>query len=245
MVKVDDFYRKEYGVVAGIDEAGRGCLAGPVVAAAVILEYDIEEVRDSKLLTSKTREKLFDEIMEKAVVGIGMATPEEIDLQNIFNATKMAMNRALENLPVKPSFVIIDGKGLDLDVPGTCLVGGDRKSKLIGAASIIAKVVRDRLMEKLHDLYPEFSFHKHKGYATKDHLNEIRLHGVFPVHRMSFRPVLENLSRERLEDFLEKKLISRERFDRILGLLEAREGVAFGKERVGHNLTLFQTRGQS
>ncbi|MCD6551123.1 ribonuclease HII [Thermotoga sp.] len=244
-MKIDDFYREEYGLVAGIDEAGRGCLAGPVVAAAVVLEYDIEGVYDSKQLTPKMRERLFNEIIEKAVIGIGMATPEEIDLQNIFKATRLAMNRALENLSVRPSFVIVDGKGIELNAPGACLVGGDKKSKLIGAASIIAKVVRDRLMEKLHDLYPQFSFHRHKGYATKDHLNEIRLHGVLPVHRMSFKPVLENLSKERLVDFLEKKLISKERFDRILSLLEAREGVVLGQKRVRHNFTLFQTRGQS
>ncbi|WP_334099937.1 ribonuclease HII [Thermotoga petrophila] len=236
---IDELYKKEFGIVAGVDEAGRGCLAGPVVAAAVVLEKEIEGINDSKQLSPAKRERLFDEIMGKAAVGIGIASPEEIDLHNIFNATKLAMNRALENLSVGPSFVLVDGKGIELRVPGTCLVKGDQKSKLIGAASIVAKVFRDRLMSEFHKMYPQFSFHKHKGYATKEHLNEIRKNGVLPIHRMSFEPVLELLTNDLLREFFEKGLISENRFEHIKNLLEAKKSVVFRKERTDHNLPLF------
>ncbi|PLV58404.1 ribonuclease HII [Thermotoga sp. KOL6] len=238
-MRIDDFYKKEYGLVVGVDEAGRGCLAGPVVAAAVFLKENVEGINDSKQLSPKIREELFGMIMKKAVVGIGIATPEEIDILNIFNATKIAMNRALENLSVKPAFVLVDGKGIELNIPGVCLVKGDQKSKLIGAASIVAKVIRDRMMEKFSKIYPQFSFHEHKGYATKKHLDELKHHGVLPIHRMSFKPVLENLSGEILSEFLKKNLISKERFEKISNLLGARRNVVFRKEGVGHNLTLF------
>jgi len=141
--------------VAGLDEAGRGPLAGPVVAAAVILRGPVRGVNDSKLLSAKDRESLYGEIADRAYVGIGLSTPEEIDLLNILNATKLAMNRALDGLSVRPSYVIIDGKYLNLKIRGRCIVGGDRLSASIASASVMAKVFRDRLMNDLGNLFPE------------------------------------------------------------------------------------------
>jgi len=153
-MNIDDFYRKQFGKIAGIDEAGRGPLAGPVVASAVIIKEHIEGIKDSKVLSPERREELFQEILNKAVVGIGLATPEEIDLYNIFHATRIAMNRALENLAEKQDYVIVDGKWLRLSHPGTCVVMGDKKSESIGAASIVAKVVRDRIMRAYSRVFP-------------------------------------------------------------------------------------------
>ena len=151
----DSKYREKYGVIAGIDEAGRGPLAGPVVAAAVIIDEIPAGVFDSKKLTSSKRNTLYDEILSRGYAGIGMATPEEIDLLNIFQATKAAMNRALDALKIKPDYTIVDGKYLNLNLPNECVVSGDKLSASIGAASIIAKVYRDRMMEKLNRLFPK------------------------------------------------------------------------------------------
>ena len=180
--------------VCGIDEAGRGPLAGPVCAAAVILPLDchIDSLNDSKKLTEKKREALFPLIQEKALAwGIGWASAEEIDAINILQATFLAMKRAVEQLSVQPGWALVDGNRMPpLDVPGETVVKGDAQCASIAAASILAKVSRDRLLEEWDTLYPEYGFAKHKGYGTKAHYDAILRHGVLPIHRKSF---LKNL----------------------------------------------------
>ena len=182
------------GPVCGIDEAGRGPLAGPVCAAAVILPLDcrIDGLNDSKKLTEKKREALFPLIQEKALAwGIGWASAEEIDAINILQATFLAMKRAVEQLSVQPGWALVDGNRMPpLDVPGETVVKGDAQCASIAAASILAKVSRDRLLEEWDSLYPEYGFAKHKGYGTKVHYDAILRHGVLPIHRKSF---LKNL----------------------------------------------------
>ncbi|WP_428623964.1 ribonuclease HII [Sedimenticola sp.] len=179
--------------VAGIDEAGRGPLAGPVVAAAVILpaEYSLPGLNDSKKLTEKRREKLEPLIQEQAVSwAIGRAEPQEIDQLNILQATLLAMRRAYEGLSRKPDFILVDGNQWpQIDCPGRTVVGGDTLEPSISAASVLAKVARDREMLALHDVYPQYGFDRHKGYPTKTHLEAISAHGVTPTHRRSFGPV--------------------------------------------------------
>ncbi len=181
---------KGFQVVCGIDEAGRGPLAGPVYAAAVILPLDleIEGLNDSKKLTEKKREALFDIICEKAVsYSIGIATEEEIDEINILNATFLAMRRAVDGLSVKPDYALIDGnQHPGLSIQDETVVKGDGKSMSIAAASILAKVSRDRFMLELAEKYPEYCFEKHKGYGTKLHYEMIEKYGVAPIHRRSF-----------------------------------------------------------
>lgn len=163
---------------------------GPVVAAAVILPKDecIEGVNDSKKLSEKKREKLYDDIMQKAVaVGVGIGEVELIEEVNILNATKIAMKRALENLSVKPDYVLVDGNQMiDISIPGQTVISGDAKSESIAAASIIAKVTRDRMLIKWDKEYPEYGFAKHKGYGTKMHTEAIAKYGLTPIHRPSF-----------------------------------------------------------
>ena len=182
------------GPVCGIDEAGRGPLAGPVCAAAVILPLDchIDGLNDSKKLTEKKREALFPLIQEKALAwGIGWASAEEIDAINILQATFLAMKRAVEQLSVQPGWALVDGNRMPpLDIPGETVVKGDAQCASIAAASILAKVSRDRLLEEWDTLYPEYGFAKHKGYGTKLHYDAILRHGVLPIHRKSF---LKNL----------------------------------------------------
>ncbi|MBQ7125439.1 MAG: ribonuclease HII [Clostridia bacterium] len=179
-----------YAIVCGTDEAGRGPLAGSVYAAAVILPDGlfIDGLNDSKKLTEKKREKLFDTIISEAVsYGIAFATPEEIDELNILNASLLAMRRAIELLSPSPDFVLIDGnmtRGFTL--PCKAIVKGDSLSMSIAAASILAKVSRDRSCRELDRLYPEYGFAKHKGYPTKEHYEAIKKHGVLPIHRKSF-----------------------------------------------------------
>lgn len=188
-------YEKEaaqngYTHICGVDEAGRGPLAGPVCAAAVILPEGciIEGVNDSKKLTEKKREALFDVIIETAVsCSIAFGTVEEIERDNILAATMNTMRRAVEGLSVKADFAMIDGNRIPpLDIPSSCIVGGDAKSMSIAAASILAKVSRDRLMLKYAEQYPEYAFEKHKGYGTKLHVERILEYGECPIHRPSF-----------------------------------------------------------
>jgi ribonuclease HII len=181
------------GLVAGVDEAGRGPLAGPVVAAAVILD-DLKPIRglkDSKVLTEKRREALFDEIRAKALCcAIAEASVEEIDKLNILQATMLAMRRAVEGLRLTPAKVLVDGNRLPvLRVPGEAIVKGDATVKAISAASILAKVYRDRLCHSLHEAHPQYGFAAHKGYSTPEHLAALVAHGASPVHRRSFAPV--------------------------------------------------------
>lgn len=186
----NSLYSKGYELVAGIDEAGRGPLAGPVCAAAVILPKDlvIDGINDSKKLTEKKRELLFDVITKSAIAySIEFVSPEVIDEINIRQATSLAMHNALKNLETKADYVIIDGNdNIPYEIPFEYVIKGDAKSQTIAAASILAKVSRDRLMTGLDKEYPEYCFAKHKGYGTKVHIEAIRKFGVSPVHRKSF-----------------------------------------------------------
>ena len=187
------------GLIAGVDEAGRGPLAGPVVAAAVILDElkPIKGLNDSKKLSPSTRERLFDEIRAKALCcAIAEASVEEIDTLNILQATMLAMRRAVEGLRLKPSKVLVDGNRLPvLRIAAEAIVQGDAKVKAISAASILAKVHRDRLCLLLHEQHPHYGFDEHKGYPTPEHLAALRTHGACAHHRRSFAPVREVLVR--------------------------------------------------
>jgi len=181
------------GLIAGVDEAGRGPLAGPVVAAAVILDElaPIKGLKDSKQLSARARERLYDEIRAKALCCcIAQASVEEIDVLNILQATLLAMRRAVEGLRLRPHGVLVDGNQLPLlPMPAHAIVRGDAKVKAISAASILAKVYRDRLCLELHAQHPQYGFDGHKGYPTPAHLSALREHGVCPQHRRSFAPV--------------------------------------------------------
>ncbi len=194
-----DFEKEKYALgytaVCGCDEAGRGPLCGPVVAAAVILPVDcvIEGLDDSKKLTEKKREKLFDKVKEVAIAyAIAEATPEEIDQINILNASMLAMRRAVEALSVRADFALIDGncsRGFSIDTQ--TVIKGDSLSYSIAAASILAKVTRDRGCVELGRMYPEYGIAKHKGYPTKEHMDAVRQYGPSPIHRRSFLKFLD------------------------------------------------------
>ncbi|MBF0329444.1 MAG: ribonuclease HII [Nitrospirae bacterium] len=185
---------KPGSLIAGIDEAGRGPLAGPVVAAAVILPEGlrIEGVRDSKKVPKAEREALFLEIKESAsAIGIGIVDADDIDRINILNATRLAMCKAVSSMRFKPDVLLIDAVILPaLDIRQVPIIKGDAKSAAIAAASIIAKVTRDQMMLEYHDKYPEYFFNKHKGYGTKTHIDMIKQHGPCPIHRKSFQKVM-------------------------------------------------------
>ena len=186
----NEIYDGGVSPLCGVDEAGRGPLAGPVCAAAVILPRGavIEGLNDSKKLSEKRREALYDEIVESAIAfGIAFASVEEIEEKNILEATFLAMNRAIEQLSVVPALALIDGnrsKGIVL--PSRCVIGGDGKCADIAAASILAKVTRDRYMLEMAEKYPQYGFERHKGYGTAAHYAAIREFGPSPIHRMSF-----------------------------------------------------------
>lgn len=186
--------QKGYSAVCGIDEAGRGPLAGPVFAAAVILpaEVEIPGLNDSKKLTAKKREALFPLIQEKAVSwSVAFATESEIDEINILQATYLAMRRACEGLSIPADYALVDGNRMPpLQIPGETVVKGDAQCASIAAASILAKVSRDRLLREWDELYPAYGFSKHKGYGTKAHYEAIAKYGILPIHRKSF---LKNL----------------------------------------------------
>lgn len=181
------------GLMAGVDEAGRGPLAGPVVAAAVILDelQPIHGLNDSKKLSARTRDRLYDEIRAKALCCcIAEASVEEIDRLNILQATLLAMRRAVDGLRLRPHRVLVDGNRLPvLPMPAEAIVQGDAKVPAISAASILAKVHRDRLCLALHERHPQYGFDGHKGYPTAAHLAALRQHGACDVHRRSFAPV--------------------------------------------------------
>jgi len=185
------------GLIAGVDEAGRGPLAGPVVAAAVILDdrQPIRGLTDSKKLSAKRREALFDEIRAKALCcSIAQSSVEEIDTLNILQATLLAMRRAVMGLRLPPKLVLVDGNRLPvLDMRAEAIVKGDGKVPAISAASILAKVSRDRWCMEYHQHFPHYGFDQHKGYGTADHLAALRQHGPCPEHRRTFRPVTELL----------------------------------------------------
>jgi len=185
-----DAATKGYHLIAGIDEAGRGPLAGPVVAACVILPEGccIEGINDSKKLSPAKREALYDIITKQAVsYGIGIVDEKCIDEINILNATKLAMKKAVEQMDPKPDILLIDAVRLeDIGIPQISITKGDALSISIAAASIIAKVTRDRMIEAMDSLYPEYGFKKHKGYGTAEHINAIKKYGICPIHRISF-----------------------------------------------------------
>lgn len=186
------------GLIAGVDEAGRGPLAGPVVAAAVILDdlNPIKGLADSKVLTPLRRERLYDEIRARALCcSVAEATVEEIDRLNILQATMLAMQRAVQGLRLKPAKVLVDGNRLPrLDMLAEAIVKGDTKIAAISAASILAKVHRDRLCLALDQAFPQYGFAGHKGYGTAEHLAALRAHGACPQHRKTFGPVTEVLT---------------------------------------------------
>lgn len=184
------FFEKGYTVICGVDEAGRGPLAGPVCAAAVILpaDADIPGLNDSKKLSDKKRRELFPVIKEKALAfGIGLASHEEIDEINILQATFLAMQRAIEQLKIKPSLALVDGnRSTDFGIPVQTVVHGDSLSASIAAASILAKVTRDDIMEAMALEYPGYGFEIHKGYGTKAHYEALRIQGACAIHRKTF-----------------------------------------------------------
>ena len=188
----NELYNKGIKLIAGIDEVGRGPLVGPVVTAAVILPVDFydERINDSKKISEKKREMLYDVIMENAIsIGIGMSSSKVIDEINILEATKKAMLEAISNLKVKPEYLLIDAVKLDTDIPSLSIIKGDAKSQSIAAASIIAKVTRDRMLIELDKEHPEYDFKHNKGYGTKKHIEALYKYGVLDTHRKTFEPV--------------------------------------------------------
>lgn len=213
----DRSFREEgFSCIAGVDEAGRGPLAGPVVAAAVVLPetIDLDGINDSKKLSPQRREKLFQDILNVSLsVGIGYVLPRDIDRTNILNASLIAMERAVSSLKMSPDLVLIDGPyKLSLGCRQIGIPGGDARSLSIAAASIIAKVFRDRLMCCYHRLYPDYGFDRHKGYPTRAHLEALAKLGPSPIHRLSFRRVLkvtpDGLSNQKCETYCQALEIS-------------------------------------
>ena len=190
----EDLRSNGFQRIAGIDEAGRGPLAGPVVAAAVVLRGNtrIKGLRDSKKVPEKERESLFIEIQDTALdIGIGIVNHEDIDRINILRASKLAMKLAIENLSTQPDFLVIDAVSLpSIPIKQLFPIKGESVSASVAAASIIAKVTRDRLMLEYHNQYPQYNFNKHKGYSTKEHMELIQLYGPCPIHRKSFCKVM-------------------------------------------------------
>ena len=192
-----ELYAKGFTLIAGTDEVGRGPLVGPVVAAAVILpkNYQLEGLTDSKKLTEKKRDKFYDIIMKEAIsVGVGVVDAKTIDEINILEASRLAMKKAIMDLKIKPEYVLSDAMKLNnIDIPYTDIIHGDALSLSIAAASVIAKVTRDRMMYELDLQYPLYGFAKHKGYPTKLHLENLRKYGVLDNYRFSYKPVKEVL----------------------------------------------------
>ncbi len=187
-----DLYKEGITLIAGIDEVGRGPLIGPVVASCVIMPKDfiIEGLTDSKKVSKKKRDYFFEVIKENALgIGIGIIDEKVIDEVNIYQATKLAMYEAINNCPVTPEHILIDAMPLDLEIPSTSIIKGDLKSHSIAAASIIAKVTRDNMMEELDKLHPEYDFKNNMGYPTKKHLEAIEKYGILHNHRKSYAPI--------------------------------------------------------
>lgn len=188
----NELYKQNIDMIAGVDEVGRGPLAGPVVAAAVILgpDFYLPGLNDSKAVPEHKRELFYDYIMENAIsVGIGTATPLEIDELNIYQATKLAMSRAVKQLAITPDYLLVDAMEIPVHISQNAIIKGDAKSVSIAASSIIAKVTRDRYMKELAKKYPQYGFENHMGYGTAVHLENIAKYGVIDEHRRSFAPV--------------------------------------------------------
>lgn len=187
-----ELYEKGIELIGGIDEVGRGPLIGPVVTACVILpkNYILEGLTDSKKLSEKKREKFYDILMKDAIsIGIGIVDEKEIDKVNIYQATKEAMAQAVDNIKIKPEHILVDAMPLELEIPTTSIIKGDAKSITIAAASVIAKVTRDRMLDKLDKIYPMYDLKHNKGYPTKKHLEAIEKYGITKYHRLSYGPV--------------------------------------------------------
>ncbi len=179
-----------YRLIAGVDEAGRGPLAGPVVASAVILGRNIKGINDSKKLSSRKRNQLFPQIMSSSVVGVGIVSEGIIDEGDIHNSTIRAMEIAILRLKISPDYLLIDGPiSISVPYPALNIIKGDQKSISVAAASIVAKVIRDRIMMAYDKLYPCYGFSRHKGYSTRGHLNSLNKYGPSPLHRYTFGPV--------------------------------------------------------
>ena len=195
-----ELYQKGYQAIAGIDEVGRGPLAGPVVTACVILPHDckIRHLNDSKDIPKKHHEEIYEEVLARALgVGIGIVDNDTIDRVNIYEATKLGMLQAIEQMKgevTKPDYLLIDAMQLDTPIPQLSLIKGDANSLSIAAASIVAKVTRDRMMAEYAKEYPGYAFDKNVGYSTKDHLAGLKQYGVTPIHRKSFEPIKSMLS---------------------------------------------------
>jgi ribonuclease HII len=195
----NELYDLGYHMIAGVDEAGRGPLAGPVVAAAVILKKDavFKYVNDSKQLSPKKRELALKEIKEQALaIGIGISSQEEIDLINIYRATKEAMLSAIQSLKIKPDFLLIDAMPMKIDIPLKSIIKGDTLSMSIAAASIVAKTTRDQYMLEMDKLFPQYGFKNHMGYGTKEHIEAIHTYGITPIHRKTFEPIKSLLKKK-------------------------------------------------
>ncbi len=196
-----ELIKKGIKFIGGIDEVGRGPLVGPVVASCVILplNYQLEGLTDSKKLSEKKREKFFDILVKDAIsIGIGIIDEKIIDKVNIYEATKLAMKDAFDKMEVKPEHVLIDAMPLALPVPTTSIIKGDAKSLTIAAASVIAKVTRDRMMDELHKKYPQYNFKKNKGYPTKEHVEAINKYGIIKEHRKTYGPVKDYIEKEKM-----------------------------------------------
>ena len=193
-----ELYKNNITLIAGVDEVGRGPLIGPVVASAVILpkDYVLKGLTDSKKLSENKRDYYYDIIKKDALaIGIGVIDNNIIDEVNIYEATKLAMKEAINNLSIKPEHILIDAMKLDIDIPTTSIIKGDFKSQTIAAASVIAKVTRDKMMYELDKEYPEYNFKNNKGYPTKDHLDAIEKHGILKEHRRSYGPVRDYIEK--------------------------------------------------
>ena len=187
-----ELYDKNIDLIAGVDEVGRGPLIGPVVASAVILpkNYKLKGLTDSKKLSEKKRNEFYKIIKRDALsIGIGIISEEKIDEVNIYEATKLAMKEAINNLKIKPQHILIDAMPLDIEIPTTSIIKGDAKSESIAAASVIAKVTRDSMMYELDKKYPQYGFCSHKGYPTKKHIKAIHEYGLIPGYRKTYAPI--------------------------------------------------------
>ncbi|MDE5539580.1 MAG: ribonuclease HII [Bacilli bacterium] len=199
-----ELYQKGLTLIAGVDEAGRGPLAGPVVAGAVILppNYKLDGLNDSKQLSEKKREEYYEILQKEAIsIGVGIVSAKEIDEINILEASRKAMYIALSNLDVTPEYILSDAMSLnDIDIPSLPIIHGDALSLSIAAASVIAKVTRDHIMYELDQKYPEYNFKKHKGYPTKEHLALLEKYGVMEEYRLSYKPVKNIIDKEKINN---------------------------------------------
>jgi len=203
-----ELYKNNITLIAGVDEAGRGPLCGPVVAGACILpkNYKLDGLNDSKQLTEKKREEFFEILQKDAIaIGVGIVSAKEIDEINILEASRKAMYKAIKNLNIKPEYILSDAMSLnELDIPCKSIIHGDALSLSIAAASVIAKVTRDHIMLEIDNQHPEYNIKKHKGYPTKEHLELIEKYGVFEEYRMSYKPVAKVIEEREQHDETKK-----------------------------------------